>query len=91
MKRVVYGADARNASIAATLNNLGIVKFKRGDLDGAEAMWTDELAMRRAVHGADARHPDIDDTLACLEAVKSKRTVEPRRGLHSIPLLGRLF
>ena len=44
-----YGADAQNDSIATTLNNIALVRKDRGDLDGAEEMFNQSLAMRRHV------------------------------------------
>ena len=44
-----YGADAQNGSIAATLHNIARVRQARGDLDGAEEMYNQSLAMKRHV------------------------------------------
>ena len=44
-----YGADAQTDSIATTLHNIASVRKDRGDLDGAEEMFNQSLAMSRHV------------------------------------------
>ena len=44
-----YGAEAQNDSIAAALHDIAQVRKARGDLDGAEEMFNQSLAMKRHV------------------------------------------
>ena len=44
-----HGADAQTDSIATTPDNIALVRKARGDLDGAEEMYNQSLAMQRHV------------------------------------------
>lgn len=62
MRRRLYGAE--HPLVATTLNNLGELSRRRGDLDAAVAYLTESTRIALEAHGED--HPVYADTLANL-------------------------
>ena len=63
MKFTVYGRHAKNADLAETISNLGVVLHRIGDYKNATAKYEQALDMKWAVYGRDANNQDIAETL----------------------------
>ena len=73
----VGGPESRSG-LAASLNNLGNVQERRGDLEGAAENWREALGMRRAL-ADESGDPEHLQAAAQLEA-RLKELNRPREG-----------
>jgi tetratricopeptide (TPR) repeat protein len=63
MKLHVYGPEAKNTDLAATLNNLGELEMKLGNYDEARLYYEQSLEMKRHVYRAESKNTDLASTL----------------------------
>ena len=63
MELWLYGDDKPHPAIAASLNNLGSVFRKLGNLGNELEKYKQSLKMKHGIHGHDEPHPDIASSL----------------------------